>query len=60
MEVEVVEAQLPDSGSSTGITSLTNSHHTIRKVLKKEYSEVTIKKFYEWQNFSFIACNEHS
>jgi hypothetical protein len=28
----------------TSVTSLTSPHHTIKKVLKKEYSEGTIQK----------------
>jgi hypothetical protein len=44
------EAQKIKPDSSTG-KSVTRPHHTIRRVLKKEYSEVTIEKCYEGQNF---------
>jgi hypothetical protein len=40
VNVKIVGAQLSDSGSSNG-TCLTDSYHTIIKVLKNEYSEVT-------------------
>jgi hypothetical protein len=40
VNVKIVGAQLSDSSSSNG-TCLTDSYHTIIKVLKNEYSEVT-------------------
>jgi hypothetical protein len=52
VKVQIVETQ---TQAVAAVTSLTSPHHTIRKVLKKVYSEVTIKKWYKGQNF-FSHC----
>jgi hypothetical protein len=44
VNVQLVEAQLTDSGSSSGIESDKSANKNKVSLLKKEYSEVTAEK----------------
>jgi hypothetical protein len=53
--VQTVEAQSTDSVSGSGNKS--KSHHTIRKVLKNEYSEKVTIKMLRWVQFLSFSEN---